>query len=68
MSATASDLRSPPQLIITIAHAQAWLEGTDETLSLTSIDARDTEAVLAVVGRWLMAARTPQGANGGAAP
>lgn len=64
MSATASALRSPPQLIITIAHGQAWLEGTDETLSLTQIDARDSAGVLAVVGRWLMAARP---APGGAA-
>ena len=49
------------QLILTIASDGAFIEGSDGHLPCERHDARDTEAVLATIGRWLFHARRRQG-------
>lgn len=47
----------PPQLLLTLHGARLRIEATDETCATVDLDARDTEAALATVGRWVMRVR-----------
>jgi hypothetical protein len=48
-----------PQLVLTLGHERFHLEIAGEAEPIL-VDARDTEALLAVVGRWALAARNAQ--------
>lgn len=48
------------QLILTVTPAGAFVEGSDGHLPCTHVDPRDTEALLATIGRWFLAARGRQ--------
>ena len=47
----------PPQMLITLSGPHFLLEATDPHASAPPIDARDTEGLLAAVGRWALTVR-----------
>lgn len=52
----------PPQMLITLSGPHFLLEATDAAQPPPAIDARDTEGLLAAIGRWAMRVRNPEGA------
>lgn len=52
---------APDQLMLTITPDGAYLEATEGHLPFARHDARDTEGLLATIGRWLFDARRRQG-------
>lgn len=47
----------PPQMLITLSGPHYLLEATNTPTTTAPIDARDTEALLAAVGRWALTVR-----------